>query len=419
MEEKNLNQIDRSRVIVSLDVGSSKIGVFIGLIQDNGQVRVLGCGTNELKKGAINELESTVRSIETAVQQAETMAGIDVKDVYVGIAGSHIRSASCKGTVLLNRSGNEVTEADMKAVVEQASSMLLPADSEVIHVLQGDFSVDEQVGIKNPLGMSGVRLGTEVQMVTAQMGAIQNLRKSVERAGFSIASLVLEPLASACAILHDDERELGVAVIDIGAGSTDVAVFVGDTVRYTVSIDLAGNTVTNDIAYCFKTPIDRAEEIKKKYGTCRFSNLLKDEMIPVPGIGGREETQQPREVLAKIIYERMSEILGLVNKDLRKAHLDKIIGAGIVLTGGAVAIEGIEELASKAFEGMPVRCGAPKQSVGLGETLAKPGYATGVGLLCYAARDRKRVPAKQGDGDFMGSARKVVARCWNVIKNYI
>ncbi len=418
MDEKNQNQIDKSRVVVGLDIGSSKIGVFIGMVEDDSQVRVLGYGVNELKKGAINELESTVHSLETAVKQAETMTGIDVKDVYVGIAGSHIKSINCIGTVPLTRSGNEVTLADMHAVVEQASSIPLTADREVIHVLQGDYSVDEQKCIKNPLGMSGVRLSTEIQMVTAQMGAIQNIRKSVERAGFSIASLVLEPLASACAILHDDERELGVAVIDIGAGSTDVAVFVGDTVRYTVSLDLAGNTVTNDIAYCFKTPLDRAEEIKKKYGTCNISNLLDDETIPVPGVGGRGEKEVPRKLLAQIIYERMNEILTLVDKDLRKAKLEKVIGAGVVITGGASAVEGLVELAEKAFN-MPVRRGVPKQSVGLGESLAMPAYSTGVGLLCYAAKDKRNTKRETGANKIVGSVGNAISRFWNFIKNYI
>lgn len=412
MDDKS--QINKDRIIVGLDIGSSKIGVFIGQIEENEQVRVLGLGVNELKKGAANELEATIACLERSVKEAESVSGIDVREVYVGISGSHIHSILGNGTVSLARSGNEVTDYDIEAVTEQARSIMLSPDREIIHCLIGNFSIDDRRGIKNPIGMSGARLSTEVQLVTAQVGALTNIRKSVERAGFHIVSMVLEPLASAFAILHEDEKELGVAVIDIGAGSTDVIVFIGDTVRYTVSLDLAGNTVTSDIAYCFKTPLDRAEEIKKKYGTVAFSNLLEDETIPVPGVGGRGEKLVEKKLLAEIINERMKEIFTIIAKDFSKKKLDKIIGAGLVLTGGGSSIEGLVELAEKIFDA-PVRRGTPKKSVGLGESIAMPAYSTGVGLLSYGAKNFKASSRDTGK-KLAGSVNNIIQKTINFLK---
>ncbi|MDR1759804.1 MAG: cell division protein FtsA [Fibrobacter sp.] len=383
-----INQINKDRIVVGLDIGNSKIGVFIGQIEDHEQVRVLGFASNELKKGEANELEAIVNCLELSIRQAENLTGIDVCDVYVGISGNHIRSIAGRGTVSLLRSGNEVTEQDIELAVEQAKSIQISADQEIIHCLVGNFTVDEQGGIKNPIGMSGMRLTAEVQLVTAKAGALANIRKSVERVGLHIVSMVLEPLASAFAILLEDEKELGVAVIDIGAESTDVIIFQGDVVCYTVSLNFAGNNVTNDIAIYFKTPKDRAEEIKKKYGTVMFSNLLEEEMVPVPGVGGREETPHKREILARIINERMKEIFNLISEDIERKKLNKVIGAGFVLTGGGSSIEGLVELAEKVFNA-PVRRGTPQKSMGLGESIAMPSYSTGVGLLNYGAKHYK------------------------------
>ncbi|MCK9181514.1 MAG: cell division protein FtsA [Fibrobacteraceae bacterium] len=421
-EEQTITGIDVNRVVVGLDIGSSKIGVFIGEIQDDARIKIVGFGSTELKKGAINELESTVQALKNAVQQAETTSGVDVKHVYVGVAGSNIRSIASQGVVPLKDFAGSVTEVAMRRAVEQASAVVPhPMDTEIIHVLPGDFSVDEQKELKNPLGMEGVRLSVDVQLVMAQQGIIQNIRKAVERADLVIDALVLEPLAAACSVLYEDEKELGVALIDIGAGSTDVAVFKGDKVVYTVSFDIAGNAITSDIAYGLKTPMNRAEEIKKKYGTCSRINLLEGQKIPVPGIGGREEQEYSRKHLAYIIYCRMEEIFKKVNDDLHNKGFDKQLGAGIVITGGTSSMDGSIELAEEVFRPMPVRRGVPQKSQGLGEIVTYPVYSTGVGLLYYAAKNRKKKvePHETKATKIVATVEGFWTRIWKNLKNYI
>lgn len=413
--------MDKKKTIVGLDIGTTKIGVFIGEVDENYQVRVVGIGTSPsdgLKKGTVANIDAIVRSVNKAIEEAENMAGIDVKEVYVGIAGRHIRSIQGHGIQPISRSASEIGHADVNRVIEQASMIPLPADRQIIEVIPRDFTVDDQRGIKDPVGMSGVRLEADVHIVTAHSGSVQNIQKSVEKAGIQTLGIALESLASSYAVLEDAERELGVVVVDIGGGTTDIAVFVEDAIRYTASIDLGGESVTSDVAICIRTPKERAEEIKKKYGTCRLSNLIKDEMVPVPGVGGRSDKQESKEFIAKVIRARMAELFQLVAKELQKIKLKEQIGAGIVLTGGASMIDGAAELAEEVFK-MPVRIGVPKQNGGLAEAVATPAHATGVGLLYYGARQMKaNALEKKSKGRSMGFM-EMLRTFWSWLKNYI
>jgi cell division protein FtsA len=413
--------MDKNRTIVGLDIGTTKIGVFIGEVDDDFQVKVVGIGTSPsdgLKKGTVANIDAIVRSVNKAIEEAENMAGIDVKEVYVGIAGRHIRSIQGHGIQPIARSASEITHADVNRVIEQASMIPLPADRQIIEVIPRDFTVDDQKGIKDPVGMSGVRLEADVHIVTAHTGSVQNIQKSVEKAGIQTMGIALESLASAHAVLEAAERELGVAVVDIGGGTTDIAVFVDDSIRYTASIDLGGESVTNDIAICIRTPKERAEEIKKKYGTCRLTNMIKDETVPVPGVGGRSDNQTSREFLAKVVRARMAEIFQLVAKELQKIKLKDQIGAGIVLTGGASMIDGAAELAEEVFK-MPVRIGVPKQNGGLAEAVATPAHATGVGLLYYGARQLKVAALEGKTRSRSAGVGETLKSAWAFIKNYI
>lgn len=391
----NKNGIDTSRILVGLDIGSSKIAILVGRLDENGKPCVLGLGCPPMKKGDANELEATVQALKRAVGEAERFSGVDVKDVYVGIAGSNVRSVASKATIPLREFGGVVTKDAMSKVIEQASQLVQrPADMEIIHVLPGDFVLDEQlVGIKNPLGMEGFSLSVEVQLVLAQKGIMRNIAKAVEGADLVVKRLVLEQLAAAECVLENDEKELGVALVDIGATSTNIAVFKEDKVAYTVSFEVAGNAITSDIAQGLRTPLDRAEEIKKTYGTCRRSNLLDNMSFTVPGIGGRPGTECSRKRLAYIIYCRMEEILKQIRDDLQNMDFLKSLGAGIVITGGTSSLEGVQELAEEIFKDMPVRLGVPKKSDGgIGEAVCQPTFSTGVGLLHYAA---KNVPVEK------------------------
>ncbi|MDY6285067.1 MAG: cell division protein FtsA [Hallerella sp.] len=421
-EEENIEGIDPARTIVGLDIGSSKIGVFIGQIEDNNKVRVLGFGNPPLKKGDANELEATIQALKKAVGDAELSSGVDVKEVYVGVAGSNIRSVASQASIPLREFNGVVTKEAMKRVVEQASQLVQrPVDMDIIHVLPGDYVLDERGGIKNPQGMEGTSLSVEVQLVLAQKGIVRNISKAVEGAELTVKGLVLEPLADACCVLENDEKELGVAIVDIGATSTDVAVFKEDKVVYTVSFDIAGNAITSDIAIGLTTPMDRAEEIKKMYGTCRRSNLLDEVTFTVPGIGGRPGKDCSRKHLAYIIYCRMNEILMKVHDDLKNKGFDGSLGAGIVITGGTSLLEGTQELAEKIFERTPVRLGAPrKPDEGFSEIVCMPTHSTGVGLLYYAAmNDQPKERRETRTTKIVGSVGSKLGRILNILKNYI
>lgn len=418
----NKNGIDMSRVVVGLDIGSSKIAILVGRLDENDKPIVLGLGYPPMKKGDANELEATVRALKKAVDEAERFSGIDVKDVYVGIAGSNVRSIGSKATIPLREFGGVVTKEAMSKVIEQASQLVQrPADMDIIHVLPGDFVLDDQhTGIKNPLGMEGISLSVEVQLVLAQKGTMRNIEKAVEGAGLVVNGLVLEQLAAAECVLEYDEKELGVALVDIGATSTNVAVFKEDKVSYTVSFDVAGNAITSDIAQGLRTPLDRAEEIKRTYGTCRRSNLLDNMNFTVPGIGGRPGTECSRKQLAYIIYCRMEEILKQIYGDLKNQGVLESLGAGIVLTGGTSALEGVQELAEEVFKDMPVRLGVPKKSDGgVGEAVCLPTFSTGVGLLHYAAKNTKKEERRETRATkIVGTVGVGWKRVLGFLKNY-
>jgi cell division protein FtsA len=392
--------------IVGLDIGTTKIGVIIGEADANGGLKIVGVGTSPsdgLRKGVVINIDKTVKSIQKAVEEAELMAGVEVESVYVGIAGDHIKSINSRGVIAVSRSDNEITRPDVDRVIEAARAVAIPLDREMLHVIPQDFVVDEQPGIKDPVGMSGVRLEGDVHIVTGAITSVQNLQKSVEKAGLKVAGIVLEPLASSYAVLDDDERELGCAVIDIGGGTTDLIVFIEDSVRHTASIGLGGRNVTNDLAIGIRTPLEKAEEIKRAYGTCLRTGSEGAEYIPVPGVGGRENREVSRAVIASIIEPRMREIFTLALRELQKNHYLDTLGAGIILTGGSSMLHGAAELAEQVF-GMPVKVASPKGFGGLAGAAATPMHATGVGLVQYGmlrraeGKDQISVPGKDRFG---------------------
>ena len=377
--------------IVGLDIGTTKIAAIISEIDESGQPKIIGIGTSPsegLKRGVVINFEKTVESIASAVEDAEMMAGMKVGSVYAGIAGDHIRSINSRGVIAVSRSDHEITSADVSKVIEAAKTVALPMDREIIHVLPQEFTVDEQSGIKDPVGMVGVRLETEVHIVTGAVTSAQNIYRSVKKAGLEVWDLVLQPLASSYALLSSDEEELGVALIDLGGGTTDFAIFYDGSIRHTGVVGLGGKNVTNDLTIGLRTPMDRAEELKKRYG-CAISSLVDpDEMTEVPGVGGREPKQISRSVLASIIEPRVEEILSLTRQEMKKSNFFDLLTAGIVLTGGGSLMQGMVELAEKIFD-VPVRTGKPKDLNGLEEIASSPIYSTGVGLILYGWEQMK------------------------------
>ncbi len=383
--DDNKQIVKKEDYIFGLDIGSSKVNLFVGIPEEN-SIRVIECGDYPLDKP--DEFDSVVETLQKAVHMLESSAGVDVHEVFVGIAGNHVSSFSYQGLITLP--AGEVRDEDMENVQRQACIVPVSA-GEIIHVFPGEYTLDDEKGIRNPKGRAGRRLGVDVQVVTSRQNALQNIERCVNRAGLNVANFVLEPLAAASAVLTQDERELGVALIDMGAGSADIAVFVNESIRYTASLDMAGNIITSDISKCLNVPvsISKAEEIKRKYGTCAISNLIEDETFPVPGVGDRGEVQCSRKLLARVITARVAEIFKLLSDDLKKRHMDVIINGGIVLTGGCCELEGIEAVAKKVFD-KPVRIGRPKGMTGIQEAFQKPSYATGIGLLYYANKIREK-----------------------------
>jgi len=335
------------------------------------------------------DLEKTVGSIQRAVEEAERMAGIPVKGVHAGIAGDHIRSINSRGVIAVSRKDNEIGPADVDRVVEAAKAIAIPMDREIIHVIPQEFIVDDQEGIKDPVGMSGVRLEAEVHIITGAVTSAKNICRAIQRAGFKVYDLVLEPLASSHAVLGRDERDLGVALLDIGGGTTDVAVFFEGSIRHTAIIPFGGSNVTNDIAIGLRTPIDKAEAIKIQHGCALASLVPADETITVSGVGGRSDREISRHVLASMIEPRMEEIFTLANKEVKKNHFAELLGGGVVLTGGTSLMPGVVELAEQVFE-MPVRLGVPQGVGGLSANVADPRFSTGVGLVLHAAKPEGR-----------------------------
>ena len=369
--------------IVGLDIGTNKVAAIVGEVSERGELEIIGIGTHlskGLKKGVVIDIESTVYSIQKAIEEAELMAGCEITSVYAGIAGSHISSLNSHGIVAIK--DREVFHQDIERVIDAAQAMAIPADQKILHVLPQEYLVDDQEGIKEPLGMSGVRLEAKVHMVTGAVNAAQNIEKCVERCGLTVNEVILEQLASSYSVLTNDERDLGVCLIDIGGGTTDIAVFTGGAIRHTAVIPIAGDQVTNDIAMALRTPTQSAEELKIKYA-CALTQLAKpEETIKIPGAGDKLSRDLSRQALAEVVEPRYEELFALVQAELRKSGYEELVASGIVLTGGASKIEGAIELAEEIFH-MPVSIGMPKHLAGLKDIVRNPVYATGVGLLHY------------------------------------
>lgn len=375
-------------IIAGLDIGTTKIGVVVAEKGQFNEIKILGVGTspsNGLRRGVVINIDKTVRSIEKAVEDAELQSGVEIRSVYAGIAGDHIRSLNSRGIVAV--SNNEISQADIERGIEAAKAISLPIDREIIHILPQEFIVDDQDGIRDPIGMSGVRLEVETHIVTGAVTSAQNIYKSVERTGLSVQDIVLQPLASSYAVLADDERELGVGMLDIGGGTTDIALFFGGSIRHTGVIGLGGKNVTNDIAIGLRTPPEQAEKIKLEYGCCYIDHITEEQYITVPGVGGREPRKVSRSILTRIIQPRMEEILSLALREIKQSDYIDLLTTGIVLTGGCSMIPGVVELAESVFD-MPARLGIPKGISGLVDSAKNPMYATGVGLVIYGDKNR-------------------------------
>jgi cell division protein FtsA len=379
---------DDSRMIVGLDIGTSKVVAIVGEVTADGQLNIVGIGSHPsrgLKKGVVVNIESTVQSIQRAVEEAELMAGCQIHSVYAGIAGSHIRSMNSHGIVAIK--DREVQQADLDRVIDAAQAVAIPADQKVLHILPQEYVIDSQEGIKEPLGMSGVRLEAKVHLVTCAVNAAQNVEKCIRRCGLEVEDIILEQLASSYAVLNDDEKELGVCLVDIGGGTTDIAVFTEGAIRHTGVIPIAGDQVTNDIAMALRTPTQFAEEIKIKYA-CALAQLARpDETIKVPGVGERAQRELSRQALAEVVEPRYDELFTLVQAELRRSGYENLLAAGIVLTGGTSKMEGVIELAEEIFH-MPVRLGVPHSVQGMKDIIQNSIYATGVGLLHYGMKQQ-------------------------------
>lgn len=373
-----------SELVVGLDIGTTKICAVVGEASTNG-VDVIGIGTSQstgLRKGVVVNIDQTVQSIKKALGEAELMAGCEIRSVYAGIAGSHIKGFNSHGVIAVK--GGEVGPKDVERVLEAAKAIAIPLDREVFHTLPQEYIVDDQRGILDPLGMAAVRLEVKVHIVTGAVTSAQNIVRSCHRAGLDVADIVLEPLASARAVLTEEEREIGVALVDIGGGTTDVAVFSNDSIKYTGVVALGGQNLTNDIAYGLRTPMSSAEKIKIRYG-CALADLVRhDEHIEVPNVAGHEPRALSRQVLAEICEPRMEEILSLVDQEIIRSGSKNSIGAGIVLTGGSSLMEGAAELAEQVFN-LPCRIGYPRNIGGLKDVVNSPKFATAVGLLCFGS----------------------------------
>lgn len=388
--EKNL--------VVGLDIGTAKVAALVGEIKADDTIEVIGIGTHPsrgLKKGVVVDIESTVQSIQRAVEEAELMAGCEIHSVHAGIAGSHIRSLNSHGITAIKE--HEVTQADVDRVIDAARAVAIPADQKILHILPQEFIIDDQEGIREPIGMCGVRLEARVHIVTGAVSAAQNIVKCIRRCGLEVDDLVLEQLSSSYAVLTDDEKELGVCLVDIGAGTTDLAVFTDGAIRHTSVIPIAGDQVTNDIAVALRTPTQHAEQIKIKHACALSARSGGHGDIEVPSIGERPARQLTRQTLAEVVEPRYEELLQLLQNELRRSGFEDLIAGGVVLTGGSAKMEGLIELAEEVFH-MPVRLGIPQTVTGMEDRIADPVYSTGVGLLIYARDHRFSMRSEYGDG---------------------
>ena len=402
---------DMSNLIVGLDIGTSKVVAIVAEINDENEIEIIGlgsCRSRGLKKGVVVNIESTVQTIRSAIQEAELMAGCNIHAVFTGIAGNHVRSLNSHGIVAIR--DNEVTAGDIERVIDAARAVAIPADQKILHIIPRDFIIDGQEGIKEPIGMSGVRLEAKVHIVTGAVSAAQNIIKCVRRCGLEADDIVLEQLASSYSVLTEDEKDLGVCLVDIGGGTTDLAVFTSGAISHTSVIPIAGDHVTNDIAVALRTPTQNAEEIKVQHA-CALAQLANsEETVEVPSVGNRPLRRMSRQTLAEVVEPRYVELFSLVQAELRRTGYERQIVAGIVLTGGSSNMQGAVELAEEVFH-LPVRVGAPQDVSGLVELVRNPIYATGVGLLLYGrGRQQDGVQTRRLDSGASG--------IWNRMKSW-
>ncbi|KPV39496.1 cell division protein FtsA [Thiohalorhabdus denitrificans] len=395
-----------NNLIVGLDIGTSKVCAVVGTRTADGGLEIIGIGRHPsrgLRKGVVVNIESTVASIRAAVEEAELMAGCTIESVWAGIAGSHIRGHNSQGVVAIKN--QEVDEADVQRVMENGRAFALPTDQKILHVLPQEFIIDNQEGVREPIGMSGVRLEAKIHVITGAVSAVQNIIKCVRRCDLEVNDVVLEQVASSAAVLSDDERELGVCMVDIGGGTSDIAVYTQGSLRHTAVLPVGGDQITSDIAFALRTPTWAAEEIKQSYG-CALTDLIQeDEEIDVPSVGGREPRKLARQTLTEIIQPRVEELFNLVQEELRRSGLEEVVASGIVLTGGSSQMEGMQELAEEIFHA-PVRMGFPEGVGGLNDVVRNPMYATGVGLVEFG-REHGRDPSIR---DWSGSGWKTIVK---------
>ena len=390
---------DAKDLIVGLDIGTSKIIAVVAEVTPEGRLSIIGTGGHEsrgLKKGVVVNIDTTVGSIQRALEEAELMADCKISRVFTGIAGSHIRSFNSHGMVAIK--DREVTQVDIDRVIETARAVNIPTDQHILHILTQEFIIDGQEDVREPLGMSGMRLEVKVHIVTGAVSAAQNIVKCVRRCGLDVGDLILQPLASSLACLTDDEKELGVALVDIGGGTTDIAVFTQGAIRHTAVIPIAGDQITNDIAMALRTPTPEAEDIKTRHGVAMQRLAGADEMIEVPGIGDRGPRSMSRQALAAVIEPRVEELFQLIQQTLRESGYEELLSSGVVLTGGSAALPGLVELGEEMFS-MPVRVGSPKYDGSLADVVKGPRYATAIGLLFEGLAQRQhhgRVLQKTG-----------------------
>ncbi|RMG92533.1 MAG: cell division protein FtsA [Zetaproteobacteria bacterium] len=401
-------------LLVGLDIGTSKIACVVAEASPDGKVDVIGIGTHPsrgMRKGVVVNIESTVESIRLAVEEAELMAGVEIHSVFAGIAGSHIRGYNSHGVVATKN--NEVTQEDVERVIDAAKAMNIPADQQILHILPQEFIIDNQDGIREPIGMNGVRLEAKVHIVTAAVSSVQNIIKCCNRCDLDVADLVLEQVASSEAVLQQDEKDIGVALVDIGGGTTDIAVFLDGAIRHTAVIPIGGDHLTNDLVIGLRTSAREADQLKKKYGACLTSMVSPDEQVEIPSVGGRPPRPMPRQVMAQILEPRMEELFELVKAELERSGFQELIAAGLVITGGSALLDGVIELAEDIFD-MPVRLGRPQGVGGLVDVVSSPMYATGVGLVLYGHRyrqeNRKLIRKK--------AERGLLARAWHRMRSW-
>mgnify|MGYP001306905437 FL=1 len=384
---------DSKNLVVGLDIGTSKIVAIVAEIGPDGELNVIGLGTQPsrgLKRGVVVNIEATMASIQRVLEEAELMADCRIGAVTTGIAGSHIRSLNSSGMVAIKE--GEVSQADIDRVIETAKAIAIPNDQQILHILPQEFIIDGQDGVREPLGMSGVRLEVKVHIVTGAVSAVENIAKCVRRCGIELTDIVLQPLASAAAVLNDDEKELGVCLMDIGGGTTDIAVFAGGAIRHTAVIPIAGDQVTNDIAMTLRTPTKEAEELKIRHG-CALRQLADaNDVVEVPGVGERAPRKLSRPMLAEVIEPRIEELYTLVQSELRRSGFEELLSSGVVITGGTSMLQGMAELGEEVFH-LPCRVGAPSYMGGLADVVRSPRYSTAVGLLMHGRDQRMRVEA--------------------------